>query len=41
VLAKQYDYVVVATGRETEARELKVWEDMGTNYQELYKTIKI
>jgi digeranylgeranylglycerophospholipid reductase len=32
VLAKQYDYVVIATGRDSEARELKVWEDMGMVY---------
>ncbi|MEG6523874.1 dehydrogenase [Desulfotomaculum sp. 1211_IL3151] len=28
-LAKSYDYVVVATGKDTAAKELGVWEDMG------------
>ena len=28
-LSSEYDYVVVATGRDSEARELKVWEDEG------------
>lgn len=28
-LAKRYDYVVVATGKDTAAKELDVWEDMG------------
>jgi len=28
-LSKKYDWVVVATGRDTEARELGVWEDLG------------
>ena len=28
-LAKEYDWVVIATGREKEARELGVWEDLG------------
>jgi digeranylgeranylglycerophospholipid reductase len=29
-LAKKYDWVVIASGREKEARELGVWEDMGS-----------
>ncbi len=29
-LAKEYDYVVVATGRETEARNMGLWQDEGT-----------
>ncbi len=29
-LAKSYDYVVVATGRETEARNMGLWQDEGT-----------
>ena len=28
-LSKKYDYVVVATGRDQEARELNIWEDLG------------
>lgn len=28
-LRKKYDWVVIATGRDTEARELNVWEDLG------------
>lgn len=28
-LSKKYDWVVIATGRDTEARELNVWEDQG------------
>jgi digeranylgeranylglycerophospholipid reductase len=28
-LSNKYDYVVVATGRDSEARELKLWEDEG------------
>lgn len=28
-LIKKYDWVVIATGRDTEARELNVWEDLG------------
>ena len=28
-LAKEYDYVVVATGRETEARNMGLWQDEG------------
>lgn len=28
-LAKEYDYVVVATGRETEARDMGFWQDEG------------
>lgn len=31
-LAQQYDYVVVATGTETAARELRVWKDLGVVY---------
>lgn len=29
-LAKEYEYVVVATGRETEARNMGLWQDEGT-----------
>jgi len=29
-LAKEYEYVVVATGRETEARKMGLWEDEGS-----------
>jgi flavin-dependent dehydrogenase len=29
-LIKKYDWVVIATGRDAEARELNVWEDLGT-----------
>ena len=29
-LSKKYDWVVIATGRDTEARELNVWEEEGT-----------
>lgn len=29
-LSKEYDYVVVATGRETEARNMGLWQDEGT-----------
>lgn len=29
-LAKEYEYVVVATGRETEARSMGLWQDEGT-----------
>jgi flavin-dependent dehydrogenase len=28
-LVKKYDWVVIATGRHTQARELNVWEDLG------------
>ena len=28
-LAQKYDYVIVATGRETEAKEMGLWEDQG------------
>ena len=28
-LSKDYDWVVIATGRDTEARELNIWEDLG------------
>lgn len=31
-LSKKYDYVVVATGKDSEARELGVWEDEGIIY---------
>ena len=31
-LANKYDYVVVATGKDTAAKELGVWEDFGTVY---------